>query len=161
MNVKKSLIDEKDKEILNLLQENYRISYQELSKKVRLAASTIHSRVQNMLNSGIIREFDTLVDPFKVGFETTAIFGISVDPVKMDKVAKKIAAYDRVQLVVTSTGDHDIIARIIAKNDKDLWRFINEKIKTIDGVRPQMDVSSFIDIYKMTHKINFKTIKED
>jgi len=161
MNAKKSLIDEKDKEILNLLQENYRISYHELSKKVGLAASTTHNRVQNMLSSGIIREFDTLVDPFKVGFETIAILGITVDPLKMDEVAKKIAAYDRVQLVVTSTGDHDIVVRIIAKNDKDLWRFINEKIKTIDGVRPQMDVSSFIDIYKMTHNINFKTLKEE
>ena len=161
MKAKKSLIDEKDKEILNILQENYRISYQELSKVVGLAASTIHNRVQHMLNSGIIREFDTLVDPFKVGFETIAILGITVDPLKMDAIAKKIATYERVQLVVTSTGDHDIVARIIAKNYKDLWRFINEKIKTIDGVKPQMNVSSFIDIYKMTHNINFNISKEE
>jgi DNA-binding Lrp family transcriptional regulator/CheY-like chemotaxis protein len=157
---KRVKLDKKDKEILNILQESYRISYQELSRRVGLAASTIHNRVQNLINSGVIKQFDTLIDPFKVGFETIAIIGLSVDPLKMDEVAEKIASFDNVQLVATSTGNHDMLARIIAKNEKKLWKFINEKIKTIDGVKPEMDVSSFIEIYKMTHKILFDVKKE-
>ncbi|MFX1279167.1 MAG: winged helix-turn-helix transcriptional regulator [Promethearchaeota archaeon] len=148
--------DEKDKEILNILQENYRISYKELSEKVNLAASTIHNRVQNMLKNGIIRKFDTLIDPFKAGYESIAILGLSVDPLKLEEVAQKLTIFDEVQLVATSTGDHNMILRILAKNEKDLWRFINEKIKVIEGIQSSMDVSSFIDIFKMTHKINFK-----
>ena len=35
-------------------------------------------------------------------------------------------------------------------------RFINEKILVIEGIKPQMNVSSFIDIFKMTHKVKFK-----
>ena len=73
----------------------------------------------------------------------------------MDEVAERIASYEEVQLIATTTGDHDIIVRVIAENEKSLWRFINEKIKTIDGVKSQMDVSSFIDIYKMSHKVKF------
>ncbi|MFW9823655.1 MAG: winged helix-turn-helix transcriptional regulator, partial [Candidatus Thorarchaeota archaeon] len=148
--------DEKDKEILNALQDNYRISYKDLSEKVNLAASTIHNRVQNMIQNGIIHKFDTLVDPFKVGYKSIAILGLSVDPLELNDVAEKLTAFDEIQLVATSTGDHDIILRVLAKNEKDLWRFINEKIKVINGIKPSMGVSSFIDIYKMTHKINFK-----
>ena len=148
-------LDDVDTKILNLLQENYRISYQELSIKLGKAASTIHNRVQNMLNDGIIKEFDTIIDPFKVGFEAIAVLGISVDPLRISDAAKEIASFEQVQLVATSTGDHDLIVRVIEKDEKSLWRFIKNKIKTIEGVKPQMDVSSFIDIYKMTHKINF------
>ncbi|MFX1389990.1 MAG: response regulator [Promethearchaeota archaeon] len=148
--------DEKDKEILNILQENYRISYKELSEKVNLAASTIHNRVQNLLKNGIIRKFDTILDPFKTGYESIAILGLSVDPLKLEEIAKRLIIFDEIQLVATSTGDHNLILRIIARNEKDLWRFINEKIKVIEGIQPSMDVSSFIDIFKMTHKINFK-----
>ena len=148
-------MDDVDREILKILQENYRISYQELSKKLGKAASTIHNRVQNMVNEGIIKEFDTIIDPFKVGFEAIAVLGISVDPLKVHDVAKEIASFKQVQLVATSTGDHDLIVRIIEKDEKSLWRFIKNKIKTIEGVKPEMDVSSFIDIYKMTHKIEF------
>lgn len=146
-------MDEIDKKILNLLQENYKISYQELSNKIGMAASTIHNRVQNMIDSGVIKDFDTLIDPFKVGYETVAMLGLSVEPLKIQEVAKKLASYEEVQLIGTTTGDHDIIAKVIEKNEKALWRFINEKVKTIKGVRSKMDVSSFIDIFKMTHKI--------
>ncbi|MBA7688053.1 hypothetical protein ES703_96529 [subsurface metagenome] len=44
----------------------------------------------------------------------------------MNEIARKLAKYDEVQLVVTSTGDHDIILQIIEENEKELWRFINE-----------------------------------
>ena len=152
-------MDEIDKKILNILQENYRISYKELSSQVGLAASTVHNRVQHMLNSGVIKHFDTLIDPFKVGYETIAILGLSVSPEKLNEVAKKLATYEQVQIVGTTTGDHDVIAQVIEKDDKALWRFINKKIKTIEGVKPQMDVSSFIDIFKLTHKIKFSIDK--
>jgi len=151
----KMQFDEKDKEILNFLQENYRISYKDLSKKVNLAASTIHNRVQNMIKEGIIRKFDTLVDPFKVGYESIAILGLSVDPLKLDDVAKKLASYDEIQLVASSTGDQNLLVKIIAIDEKNLWRFVNEEIKTMNGIQLPIHVSSFIDIFKMSHKINF------
>ncbi len=155
-------MDDIDKEILNILQNNFRISYKVLGKKVKMAASSVHNRVQKLLEEGIIKKEDTIVNPMKAGFGTIAILGLSVDPLKMDEVAEKIASLDEVQLIATTTGDHDIVARFFAENEKSLWRFINEKIKTIDGIKPRMDVSSFIDIYKMTHKINFKVeMKEE
>lgn len=150
-------MDDIDKKILNILQNNYRISFKKLGKKVIMAASSVHNRVQRMLDEGVIKKEDTIINPMKAGFETVAILGLSVDPLKMNEVVEKIAIYNKVQLVGTTTGDHDVIASVIAKDEKSLWRFINEKIKTIDGVRPKIDVSSFIDIFKMSHKINFKT----
>ena len=150
-------MDDIDKKILNILQNNFRISYKDLGKKIKMAASTVHNRVQKMLEEGIIEKEDIFVNPMKAGFDAMAILGLYVDPLKMDEVAGKIASYDEVHFIATTTGDHDIVARVFAENEKSLWRFINEKIKTIDGVKPQIDVSSFIDIFKMSHKINFKT----
>lgn len=147
-------LDEYDKKILNLMQEDCRISYSKLHKKVNLAASTIHSRVQNMIKKGIIIKFNAVVDPFKVGYESVAIIGMSVDPSKIDEIAKKIALYDEVQFLATSTGDHNIVAKIVKKDDTDLWTFINEKIKIIDGVSPRLDISRFIEVFKMDPKIN-------
>ena len=51
-------------------------------------------------------------------------------------------------------GDHNIIVQIVKKDDTDLWTFINEKIKTIDGVSPRLDISRFIEVFKMDPKIN-------
>jgi len=154
--IKEYKIDEKDKNILNILQQNYRISYQKLSEMVGLAASTIHNRVQNMIESGIIRNFDTVVCPLKVGYKSVAILGLSVNHGKIRDAAQKLATYNEIQLVATSTGDHDIILQVYAQDEKALWRFIKNKVKTIDGVQPQVHVSSFLDIIKMSHKIVFE-----
>ena len=108
-----------------------------------------------MIKEGIIRKFDTLVDPFKVGYESIAILGLSIDPMKLDEVAKRLTEYDDIQLVASSTGDHNLLIKIIAKDEKNLWRFINDEIKILDGIQLPMRVSSFIDIFKMTQKINF------
>jgi len=146
-------IDETDKKILNILQINDKISYRELSEKLKLAASTIHNRVKKMIEEEIIKQFGAIIDPVKIGYNTIAIVGLSVDPIKMNDIAEKIASYDETQLVVISSGDHDIIAQIIAKDEKSLWNFINIKIKTLNGIKPQIHVSNFLDIYKSTQSI--------
>lgn len=150
------ILDNNDKQILNILQENYKISYKEISEKVDLAASTIHSRVQNMLNKKVIKKIDTLVDPFKVGYETIAIVNLAIDPSKLDDISERLSLFDEIQLVATTAGEHNLILKIIAKGEKELWRFLNEKVLGLNGIKPQINVSSFIDIYKMTEKIKFK-----
>ena len=149
-------LDKRDKEILNTLQDHYKISYKDISEKVKLAASTIHSRVQNMINEGIIKEIDTLIDPLKVGYNTIAIASLTIDPFKLDEIAKKLTLFDEIQLVATSAGEHNLILKIIAKSEKDLWRFLNENVLVLEGIKPQTNISSFIDIYKMTEKVKFK-----
>jgi len=146
-------IDETDKKILNILQNNDKVSYRKLADKLKLAASTIHNRVKKMIDEEIIKQFGAIVDPAKIGYNTIALVGISVDPIKMNEIASKIASYEETQLVAISSGDHDIIAQIIAKDEKSLWNFINIKIKTINGIKPQIHVSNFLDIYKSTHSI--------
>lgn len=146
-------IDATDKKILNILQENDKISYRELAEKLKMAASTIHNRVTKMIEDEIIKQFGAIVDPGKIGYNTIALVGLSVDPLKMSEIAEKIASYDETQLVAISSGDHDIVAQIIAKDEKSLWNFINIKIKTLSGIKPQIHVSNFLDIYKSTQAV--------
>ncbi len=112
-----------------------------------------------MIKEGIIKKFDTILDPSKVGYESIAYLGLSVDPIKLVDIAKKLSEYGEIQLVASSTGDHNLVVKVIAKDEKNLWRFINEEIKTLNGIHLPIHVSSFIDIFKMSHRINFKTQK--
>ncbi|MHA1730235.1 MAG: Lrp/AsnC family transcriptional regulator [Promethearchaeota archaeon] len=146
-------IDDKDRMILNILQNNDKISFSKMKRTLKMAASTIHFRVKKLEKSGIIKSFSAIIDPTKVGFNTIAWLGLSAEPTKIKDVAKKIAVYKEAQLVAISTGDHDLVVQLISENEKSLWRFINEKIKTIDGIKSQMDVSSFIQVFKNSNFI--------
>jgi len=148
-------MDDIDKKILTFLQDNDRISFAKVAGLLGMAASSIHYRVKKMEKEGIIIKYSAIIDSAKVGHHTTAWLGLSVDPLRMREIAKEIAKYNKVQLVATSTGDHDLVVQIIEKNDRNLWNFINEKIKTIPGVKSKIDVSSFIDVFKNSFEIRF------
>jgi len=150
-------IDETDKKILELLQNNSKITFKEIGEILDMAASSIHHRVKKLEKNGIIQNYTINIDPFKVGHGTIAILGLSVDPHKMNQVVKELSKFEEIQLVVTTSGDHDIVIQMMAENDKKLWRFVNKYIKTIDGVRSNIDVSSFIDIAKMTNYVHIRS----
>ena len=149
-------MDDIDKQILNILQENDKTQYQVIAEELGLGASTIHYRIKKLISQGIITSFSAIIDPEKIGYATTAVLGLNVDPLKMHEIALALTAFDEVQVVTTSSGDHDIILQILAKDGKHLWRFINEHIKPMDGVEKKIHVSTFLDVYKRTTMINIQ-----
>src|SRR3954470_18909145 len=58
--------DEKDMAILRLLQENARITVKEISERVHLSTTPVHERIKRMEDSGVIKQYATLVDHTKV-----------------------------------------------------------------------------------------------
>lgn len=153
-------MDDIDKKILNILQENDKTQYQRIAKELNLGASTVHYRIKKLIQNDFIVSFSAIIDPEKVGYSTSAVIGLNVDPLKMHDIARQLTTYSEVQLVTTSSGDHDIIINVLAKDGKHLWRFINENIKPIDGVEKKIHVSTYLDIYKRTNRINLKTDDE-
>jgi Lrp/AsnC family transcriptional regulator for asnA, asnC and gidA len=147
------MMDQIDKRILNLLQENDKLSYHQIAKKLRMSASTVHTRVKKMKQKGIIKSFSAIIEPEKVGYKSIALISLTVNANKMREIAIKLTSYKEVQIVSTSTGDHDLIALVVARDEKDLWRFVNQKIKTIDGINGRIDVSNFLDVYKFNYGI--------
>ncbi len=151
-------MDEIDKKILQLLQQDAKIQHYKIAEKLGIGTSTVHFRIKKMIENKIILSFSAIVDSSKVGYEAKAWVGLNVEPKRLDIIAEKLAKYPQVQVVATAAGHHDIILQILAKDEKELWHFINRNIKTIEGVDRDFHVSSFLDIYKnLCYKIKIKT----
>jgi len=128
-------IDELDLKILKLLEEDGRLTFMEIAKKLGLSESTIRKRVQALKENGVIKRFTVEIDPTKIGLNTVAIVGIDVDPPKLLEVAQKLCEFKEIRCVATSTGDHMIMTEIWAKDGRELTRLISEKIGPIEGVK--------------------------
>lgn len=151
-------MDELDKRILEILQDNDKTPYYEIGKLLGVGSTTVHSRVKKMIDKGVIERFSAVVDPRKVGFRAYKVVGLTVQPDKIEEVAEKIASFKEVMMVGTTGGDHDIVMEVIGPDERYIGKFINEKIKTIDGVKSgigMIHVSTFTEIYKHNHKIIF------
>lgn len=128
-------IDEVDKKILKLLQEDARLPFLEMAQKLKLSESTIRKRVQALKERGVIKRFTIEIDPAKIGLNTVAIVGIDVDPSKLLEVAQKLCELKEIRCVATSTGDHMIMTEIWTKDGRELTKLISEKIGPIEGVK--------------------------
>lgn len=140
-------MDELDLQIIQKLQDNAKLSLKKIAKMLKTPASTIHFRVQKMIEGEIISKFSCVVDIEKLGYNTVGWVNLIIDPLKADDIANKISSFEQVRMVSITGGIYNLIIQIISKNEKELWNFIQENVQTIDGVQ-KLDVSSSLKIYK-------------
>ena len=72
------MIDDKDRKLLDLLQENARLSNAELAEAVGLTASSVHERVKKLERQGIIKGYVAVLDAEKLGKPLVAFVRLTV-----------------------------------------------------------------------------------
>lgn len=87
------LLDETGRQILRILQEDGRVSFNELGRRVGLSSPAVAERVRRMEEAGIILGYRAVVDQARVGYPIMAIIRLAI-PVtnlpKADELAKSI-----------------------------------------------------------------------
>lgn len=93
-------MNEKEKDILEMMEKNSKIKIEEISKMTRIPENNVLSIIKNFEEYGIIRQYRTIIDWEKVeGSFVYAIVQIKVSLEKgsgYEKVAEKISKYSNV-----------------------------------------------------------------
>jgi DNA-binding Lrp family transcriptional regulator len=123
-------MDEIDTQIINLLQENSRLSFNKVAHKLGISVGNAVNRVKNLEDRGILRGYTVIVDSNKAGYSQTVIVLGQAEGKHLSDVEKEIAKMDNAISVYDITGDFDfaVIARF---KDKDsLNAFIKRLLAT-------------------------------
>src|SRR3954451_23410174 len=72
-------VDETDRQIIALLRDDARRSFQNIGAHVALSAPAVKRRVDRLRREGVIRGFTTLVDPRRLGWQTQAIVELTTE----------------------------------------------------------------------------------
>jgi Lrp/AsnC family leucine-responsive transcriptional regulator len=88
------MIDEIDRQILALLQEDARLSNGAIAERVGLTSSTVHDRVKKLERKGIIKGYVALVDAGLLDKSITAFIRLSVGSASEDYLASKKSVDD-------------------------------------------------------------------
>ena len=129
------MIDKTDKMIIKLLEINARTSYTNIADKLKLSEGTIRHRVSKMEENGIIEGYEIKLNPQKMGLTCPAIIGVDVEPDKFLETASIISNINEIKNVFTCTGDHMILFEIWLENQKELSKFLKQKIENIEGLK--------------------------
>jgi len=132
-------VDEKDHEILHLLEENGRLPLRELAASLALPEDEVEERIRAMEESRAIRKFTAVVDWERAGnSRVSAIIDLKIAPERdfgYDKIAERLARFRQVKALYLVSGVYDLQLLVTGKDMNEVSRFVSEQIAPMDHIR--------------------------
>ncbi len=128
-------IDKLDRKILEMVAKNARIPFLEVARECNVSGAAIHQRMNKLMNMGIIKGSEFIVDTYKIGYQTCAFIGIVLQKLSyFDSVVESLKAIPEVVECHYATGKYAMFVKIYARDNRHLLQIILEKLGNIDGV---------------------------
>jgi len=127
-------LDDKDRKILNILQENSRTSYLHIANELGFSEATVRYRVKNLIDNGVINKFTVLLDSKKIGYPTTGILMVKIAPDHFEKTSEQISDLIETYHVFQNTGEYNLVAVVHAHNLEHL-NDLRKRVEMMLGVR--------------------------
>ncbi|CAM3169873.1 Lrp/AsnC family transcriptional regulator [Chryseobacterium flavum] len=124
----KITLDDFDHKILQILEQNARLSYAEIGRIISLSQSATKERVMNLVDNGIIRRFSVEVDYRKLGYDLKVLISMKF---KNDDFRKFTADLEKFPEIVTCkrvTGEYCLITECILQDSSHLENLIDRLI---------------------------------
>lgn len=149
------LPDKKDLLILRLLQQNARITVKEISEKIHLSTTPVHERIKRMEESGIIKQYATLVDNTKVKKSLMVICYVSLKQHGKNAGAKFIKVINEMNEVIecySISGEFDFMLKVVCEDMNAYYDFHVNKLSEIENVGHVQSIF-VMGIIKQTHQV--------
>jgi DNA-binding Lrp family transcriptional regulator len=140
-------IDAIDSEILALLVEDGRRTYDDIARRVELSAPSVKRRVDRLRESGALRGYTAVVDHAALGWGTEALVELFYRPgTTLDEVTRTLGEHAEVVEAWSVTGEADAIARVRTADNADLERLIIDLQRNgmVERTRSQVVLSRLV-----------------
>ena len=127
-------LDEIDHQILDILIDNTRIPFTDISKRLLISAGTVHVRVKKMEESGIIKGSSLNLDYVKLGYSFIAYVGILLEKTNTtNEVLESLTKIPFITVAHITTGKFNIFCKVRAR-DTHHAKDIIFRIDDVEGV---------------------------
>lgn len=110
-------LDDTDRDILRLLQEDARISLSEVGRRVHLSQTAVAARVHALEDAGIIMGYHASVDTYKLGYPIMAVILVKAATIReSQQVVEIVSAIPEILDSHRITGDNGIVLKVIASS---------------------------------------------
>jgi DNA-binding Lrp family transcriptional regulator len=150
-----AIIDEKDKAILQLLQENAKLTVREIAYQVHLSPTPVHERIKRMEDSGVIRQYAALVDHSKVKKGLMVICYVSLKEHNKRSGAKFIKTMNELREVIECyniSGEFDFMLKVAVENMDAYYDFHVNKLSQLENIG-QVQSTFVMSVIKQTHQL--------
>ncbi|MGM3175710.1 Lrp/AsnC family transcriptional regulator [Dickeya lacustris] len=130
-------IDSTDRQIIALLQQEGRLTIQELSQKINLSPTPCLRRVRLLEKAGVISGYTAVVNEEAYGLPITALVRIRLEHHSESSVRtfeQSVGFIDEIMDCYVMAGDADYLLRVLVGSFRDYERFVRDKLQKIGGI---------------------------
>jgi Lrp/AsnC family transcriptional regulator, leucine-responsive regulatory protein len=130
-------LDDIDRQILALIQEDGRISNAELARRLTLSPPATHARVRRLEREGFIEGYAGLVSRDKLGYDLLGFVLVGLTVHQFEHVygfRERVLAMPEVLECYNITGEYDYLLKVVLRNREDLERFVVGELTPLPGV---------------------------
>jgi len=151
MVVNNTVVDDTDKLILELLQEDAKITIREIAEKTDKSATAIRGRIQR-LEKVIIKKYVALIDCRQLGYREMVMVSLRVNATKpIELVKKEIENMEKIKYAYVVTGEYPLFIMAKCLNHQDSMGLI-ETLRNLPGVE-EVKTEIVLDRIKEDHSI--------
>ncbi|EQK44611.1 MULTISPECIES: Lrp/AsnC family transcriptional regulator [Paraclostridium] len=137
-------MDATDFKIIELLQEDGRISMKDLGKIVGLTSPAVSERVKRLEESGVIKGYKAIVNPDKLGRVIKSFINISLPSENYQSFIDYVKRDNRIVECHHITGDDCLLLKVIVPDMYALEQVI-DKIKQVGRTKTSVILSTIIE----------------
>lgn len=127
-------MDQIDRRIVALLQENARRSFQDIGGKVSLSAPAVKRRVDRLEEDGVVTGYSAAIDPEKFGWHSHAFVGLYCEGrMAGGEILAAVQSHPEVVGAYTVAGEASAILHVRAEDTKHLEEAL-ERIRDTPGI---------------------------
>jgi Lrp/AsnC family transcriptional regulator, leucine-responsive regulatory protein len=126
--------DSIDKNLLNLLQQNSKITHKELSARLHLSVTAIYERIKKMEREGIIQSYNARINPKKINKGFMVLCHVKLIQHSIECIThfeNEITKLEEVLECFHVSGDYDYILKLYVKDMEEYRSFMVNKFTTI------------------------------
>ncbi len=130
-------IDNVDRKLLNILQQNSRVTIRELSEKLELSTTPIYERIKKLEKNGIIKKYISIIDPRYIGKKLTVYISVSLQDHGKESIEtfeNQMNLLDEVMECYYISGNYDFLLKVQCYDMEDYHQFIIQKFSTFKNI---------------------------
>jgi DNA-binding Lrp family transcriptional regulator len=130
-------LDDTDRRILRIVQDNARITSAELARRVDLSGAGLQKRLRKLEHSGVIKKYVTLLNRHAVGYGLLCFVQVTLahhEPESVGRFRKKVREFPEVLECHYLTGEFDYLLKVVVRDHHHLEELLFEGLTRVPGV---------------------------
>jgi len=119
-------MDNIDRKILNILQENARTPLKMIAEQVFLSSPAVSARIERLETAGLITGYQAQLSCAAMGYQIKAFISLALEPSQKPEFYPYMESCPNVMECDCVTGDYSMLIKVCFHTTQELDQFINE-----------------------------------